>query len=64
MSKKHRKVSTTLNYFKHYLVLGSTITVCVSICAFAPLVAIPIGITSSAIRLKMCATSAAIKNIS
>ena len=61
MSKKHINVSTTLNYIEHYLVLGSTITGCVSISAFASLVAIPIGITSSAIGLKVCAISAAIK---
>ena len=31
MSKKHKKVCTTLNYIKHFLSLGSTITGCVSI---------------------------------
>ena len=61
MSKKHIKVSTTINYIEHYLVLGSTITICISISAFASLVAIPMRITSSAIGLKMCAISAAIK---
>ena len=55
MSKKHKKVCTTLNYIKHFLILGSTITGCVSISAFAFLVRIPIGIASSAIGLKICA---------
>ena len=50
ISKKHKKVFTTLNYIEHFLILGSTITGCVSICAFAFLVGIPIGIMSSAIR--------------
>ena len=31
MSKKHKKVCTTLNYIKHFFILGSTITRCVSI---------------------------------
>ena len=56
MSKKHKKVSTTL-------ILGFKITGSVSFSAFASLVGIPIGITSSAIGLKICAIIAAIKNI-
>ena len=42
MSKKHKKVCTTLNYIEHFLILGSTIIGCVSISAFASLVGIPI----------------------
>ena len=61
MSKKHKKVCTTLNYIEHFLILGSTIAGCVSISAFASLVGIPIGITSSAIGLNICAVTAAIK---
>ena len=61
MSKKHKKVCTTLNYIEHFLILGSTITGCVSISAFASLIGIPIGITSSGIGLKICAITAAIK---
>ena len=61
MSKKHKKVCTTLNYIEHFLILGSTITGCVSISAFASLVGIPIGITSSAIGLKICVVTADIK---
>ena len=34
MSKKHKKVCTTLNYTEHFLILASTITGCVSISAF------------------------------
>ena len=61
MSKKHRKVCTTLNYIEDFLVLSCTITGCVSISAFAPLVCILRGIKSSAIGLKICAVIAAIK---
>ena len=61
ISGKHKKVCTTLNYIEHFLILASTITGCVSISAFASLIGIPIGITSSAIGLKICAITAGIK---
>ena len=61
MSKKHKKVCTTLNYIEHFLILGYTITGCISISAFASLVGIPIAITSSAIGLKICGITAATK---
>ena len=43
ISKKHKKVSTTLNYIENFLISTSTITGCVSVSAFASLVGIPIG---------------------
>ena len=61
MSEKHKKVCTTPNYIKHFLILGSTITGCASISSFASLVGSPIGITSSAIGLEICAITAVIK---
>ena len=61
MSKKYKKVCTSLNYIVHFLILGSTITGCISISAFAFLVGIPIGITSSAIGLKIYAITTGIK---
>ena len=61
MSKRHKKVCTTLNYIEHFLSLGCTITGCVSVSAFASLVAVPIGIASSAIGLKICAINAGIE---
>ena len=61
MSKKHKMVCTTLNYIEHVLILVPTITGCVSISAFASLIGIPIGLTSFAIGLKICATSTEIK---
>ena len=57
-----KKVCTTLNYIKHSLILISTITGCVSVSAFASLVGIPIGITSSAVGIKIYVITAAIKN--
>ena len=61
MSKKYKKVCTTLNYTEHFLILASTITGCILISAFAFLIGIPIGITSSAIGLETCAITARIK---
>ena len=49
MSRKHRKVFTSLNYTEHFLILASAITGCISISTFASLLGIPIGITSSSI---------------
>ena len=61
VSKKYKKVCRTLNYVEHFLILGSRITGCISISAFASLVGIPIGITSSSIGLKICVITVAIK---
>ena len=61
MIKKHKKVCAALNYIENFLILASTVTGCISISAFASLLGIPIGITSSAIGLKMCAIAAEIK---
>ena len=40
--------------------LASTITGCISISAFASLLAIPMGITSPKINLKICSTTVGI----
>ena len=61
MSKKHKKVCTTLYYIEHFLILGYTITGCVSISDFASIVGIPTTIASSAFGLKICAITATIK---
>ena len=58
MSKKHKKSCKFLNYIDNLLIVVSTITGRVSISAFTSLVGIPIGITSSAIALKICAITA------
>ena len=58
MSKKYKMVCTTLNYIEHFLILGFTITGCLSISAFASLLGFPAGITSSPIGLKLCGITA------
>ena len=62
MSKKLKKVCITLNYIEHFLILASTITGWNSISALASLVGVLIGITSSAIGLKICAIAPGTKN--
>ena len=57
----HKTVSTTLNYIESFLTLTSVVTVYISISAFAPLLGIPIRITSFAIQLKVCGITARIK---
>ena len=61
MSRKHEKVCVTLNYIEHFLILASAVTGCISLSAFSSLLGILIGITSSAIGLKMCAIAAGIE---
>ena len=64
MSKKYKKVCTTLSHIEHFVILASIITGCISISAFASLLGLPIGITSSAIELKTCAILQELKGIS
>ena len=61
ISSKHKKVCTTLNYAEHVLILASTVTGCISIPAFASLIDILIGITSSEVGLKFCSITAGSK---
>ena len=61
MTKKHQKVCITLIYIEYFLALVSTITGCISISNFFSMIGIPIGITSSAIRLKICAITSGIR---
>ena len=61
LSKKHENVFRVFNYTDQSLIVISTITGCVSISAFASLVGIPIGITSSTIGFKICVITAGIK---
>ena len=61
MSRKHKKVCAALNYIEYFLILVSTITGCISFSAFASLLGIPIGITSSAIGIKICEMTAGVK---
>ena len=61
MSRKHKKVYRTLNYIERFLILASRITGCISISDLTSLIGIFIGITSSAIELKLCVITAVIK---
>ena len=48
MSEKYKKTKKYLNYVENLLILASKVTGCVSIIAFASLVAVLVGITSYA----------------
>ena len=52
MSKKHKKVCTTLNYIEHFLILPFTVSEYISMSAFLSLVGISMEITNSAIGEK------------
>ena len=61
MSEEHKKMFRALNYFEHFLVSVSVVSGCVSTSAFASLFGVPVGITISAIGIKVCAITAGIK---
>ena len=61
MINKNKKVCATLNYIEYFFVLASAVTGSISISAFPSLLSILTGITSSAIRSKVCVTTAGIK---
>ena len=51
--KRMISVYRVLNYIEHFLILVSPVTGCISISAFASLIGISIGITSSVVGLKI-----------
>ena len=61
MSEKYKKTCKYLNYVEHFLVLFSAGTGCVSVFAFASIVCVPVGITSSAVGIKIFTITAGIK---
>ena len=61
MSTKYKKVCMALNYIEHCIILASAVIECISNFAFAFLLCILIEITRSAVGLKTCAITAAIK---
>ena len=61
MSKKHSKVGTALSYTEHLLFWLLWLLEVSHFFAFASLVGIPIGITSSAVGLKISGITAGIK---
>ena len=58
LSKKYKKVCTSLNYIEP--ILTSVVAGCVSISVFLSLVGIPIGTTISPVGLNICAITAGI----
>ena len=61
MSIRYKTISKYLNHVEHLLILASKITCWVSISAFASLVAIPVGISSPAIEIKISAITGGTK---
>ena len=60
MSQKYKKTCKYSIHVEHLLILASAVT-CVSFSAFASLVCVPVGITSFAVGLKICAIIVEIK---
>ena len=50
-----------LNCFEYFFIFISAVSGCVSIAAFASLVVVPVGITSSAVGLRIYSITAGIK---
>ena len=61
MSKKYKTTCKYLDYVEHLPILVSAVTGYVSISAFASLICAPLGITSSAVEIKILAITAGIK---
>ena len=61
MSKKQKKICRILNYIDDSRIVSSANTGCISISAFTSLIGIPIGITRSAISLKIFVITAGSK---
>ena len=63
MSEKDKKVCRSSNYFEHFLVFISAVSDCVSICVFASLIEVSVGIASLAVRLPITAAIRKYKSI-
>ena len=61
MSRKYKMIGKYLNHVEDLLILASKVTGCVSISAFASLVAIPVGISSTAVEIKVSAITGGTK---
>ena len=61
MSKKYKSVCATFSHIEHFLILASVVTGYISVSAFASLVGFPQRLKISAVRLKICAITAAFK---
>ena len=62
MSERYKNTCRYLHFVKHVLILVWAITGCVLISAFSSLLAIHVGVTSSAVRMKIFAVTTGIKN--
>ena len=63
MSEKRKKVYRVINYFEHCLIFVSAVSSCVSISELVLLAGVPVGIASSAVRLKICALTIEVKKL-
>ena len=61
ISEKCKKTCKYLNYIENLLILVSPVTGYVSASTFTSLVRVPVGITSSAVGLKICTITAGIQ---
>ena len=59
--KKYKETCKYLNYVEHLLILVWTVTCCVSVSAFSSLVCVPVGITRSAVEIKICEITTGVK---
>ena len=64
MSEKFKKTCKYLNYVENLLILSLAITACISISAFAWLVCVSVGITSSVMGIQICPINAGLVSIS
>ena len=63
MSENHKKVCKALNYFEHIFIFISASSGFVSISLFPSLIGTPVGITSSALELKLVQSLRELKSI-
>ena len=61
ISEKYKKICTYLNPVEHLVILASPVTCCVSHSTFASFVCVHVGLTSCAVRTKICLITAGIK---
>ena len=61
MIEKYKKTCKYLSCIEYLFIFASAVTGCVSISAFVLLVWVPVGITSSAAGIEICAIAAGIK---
>ena len=54
MIEKYKKECKYLNYIEYLIILVWTFTGCISISVFASLACVAVGITSSAVGIKLC----------